>query len=100
MAVAPPSMFHQAMPGTHNEEIVSICTCSPGRSSMSTCLTSLNESNTRSSCMTGPKSNDSRYLQRLATNDHQGGQAPGTLTLKLPVVKPDVAIPVIELHLV
>ena len=28
-----------------------------------------------------------------------GGQAPGTLTLTLPVVRPDVAVPVVELFL-
>jgi alpha-L-fucosidase len=31
---------------------------------------------------------------------HPGGQPEGTLTLKLPVQRPDVALPVIELFLV
>ncbi|WP_426998051.1 alpha-L-fucosidase [Pseudarthrobacter sp. N5] len=36
---------------------------------------------------------------RLAQNMEQGGQPPGTLTLTLPVQRPDVAVPVVELFL-
>jgi alpha-L-fucosidase len=35
-----------------------------------------------------------------AQNTSPGGQPPGTLTLQLPVARPDVAVPVIELFLV
>lgn len=36
---------------------------------------------------------------QVAQNTQQGGQAPGTRTLELPVQRPDVAVPVIELFL-
>ncbi|MNJ05228.1 hypothetical protein D3C73_1664110 [compost metagenome] len=34
-----------------------------------------------------------------AMNMTQGGQPPGTLTIKLPVQRPNVAVPVLELFL-
>ena len=95
-----PSSRRRRTPATRSAATASTSICSPGRSSTCTCRAWPAGSSTPSCSTTRRRSASSRCRRaRRRALIHPGGQPEGTLTLKLPVQRPDVALPVVELFL-
>ena len=95
----PARSHHRPTSGYTQRATGSMSTFSAGRSSTSTCPISPGRSSTRN-CSTTPRRSASRHRPAVrAQNTGVGGQPPGTLTPTLPIRRPEVAVPVVELFL-